>query len=150
MCGGASGPPVYLDALPRSIPACAGEPIGADALKVSLEVYPRVCGGAIDASWLVMAAPGLSPRVRGSLIGQGPQVKLNGSIPACAGEPRSVWATASETAVYPRVCGGAEIIGKEAAANRGLSPRVRGSPQQDLVETQDHRSIPACAGEPAP
>ncbi len=32
----------------RSIPACAGEPAELDALDLGIEVYPRVCGGAVS------------------------------------------------------------------------------------------------------
>ena len=98
-------------------------------------VYPRVCGGAckLDASLRRRALQGLSPRVRGSLqpaisersrpaSGLSPRVRgsrlrsaaatsssIDGSIPACAGEPA------------PRSSFDIGLI------DMGLSPRVRGS-----------------------
>ena len=52
-----------------------------------LLVYPRVCGGTRNA-WLDgLKHSGLSPRVRGNLAGVAQQIAVQGSIPACAGEP---------------------------------------------------------------
>ena len=34
--------------LPRSIPACAGEPLLATPAAVEMGVYPRVCGGTCE------------------------------------------------------------------------------------------------------
>ena len=51
-----------------SIPACAGEPVAAGAVRRLEGVYPRVCGGTAwtfaMSAWLI----GLSPRVRGNLL----------------------------------------------------------------------------------
>ena len=52
--------------------------------------------------------------------------------------------------VYPRVCGGTTLSRKAFTTTRGLSPRVRGNPEGILVAGNALRSIPACAGEPAP
>ena len=50
--------------------------------------------------------------------------------------------------VYPRACGGATVADSEDAAEKGLSPRMRGSP--GVIEAVGIRngSIPAHAGEP--
>ena len=50
----------------RSIPACAGQPSSAHTFAHDIEVYPRVCGAAVLSEQYSIAAPGLSPRVRGS------------------------------------------------------------------------------------
>ena len=50
--------------------------------------------------------------------------------------------------VYPRVCGGTDLVSRPGDLLQGLSPRVRGNLQ---VRCDDRRwlgSIPACAGEP--
>ena len=49
---------------------------------------------------------GLSPRVRGNLREFQVQEIAKGSIPACAGEPRSPEPDIYRVWVYPRVCGG--------------------------------------------
>ena len=50
----------------RSIPACAGEPSWDGYHDGAAEVYPRVCGGTLNAYAAACAIPGLSPRVRGN------------------------------------------------------------------------------------
>ena len=173
-----------------SIPACAGEPSDARKVGKSLQVYPRVCGGAVEKNIIVPPELGLSPRVRGSRLARIRAAINGGSIPACAGEPsairtswrtipvyprvcggaslpcvkdtrclRSIPACAGEPVpdihrdvglgVYPRVCGGAAQLRTRPPNASGLSPRVRGSLFAAGAPRSPHRSIPACAGEPA-
>ena len=70
-----------------SIPACAGEPGPAWAYRGETGVYPRVCGGTKSAIANYWSSLGLSPRVRGNLLGPEAAQGSEGSIPACAGEP---------------------------------------------------------------
>ena len=76
--------------------------------------------------------------------------KLGRSIPACAGEPPSRHRVPVDRRVYPRVCGGTRPGGEFGSAVQGLSPRVRGNQGRRLDVEEQHRSIPACAGEPFP
>ena len=98
--------PVKLD---RSIPACAGEPPFGIHGGIARPVYPRVCGGTqcdrIGQTW----GSGLSPRVRGNLETTGVVLPLDGSIPACAGEPTFREIADVIERVYPRVCGGTPL-----------------------------------------
>ena len=71
----------------RSIPACAGEPAFDRGTGPSEKVYPRVCGGTDAESLLLKNEEGLSPRVRGNRIDLRIAAAVDGSIPACAGEP---------------------------------------------------------------
>ena len=73
-----------------------------------------------------------------------------GSIPACAGEPRHHWCESWRQTVYPRVCGGAMKCLTYLKGRGGLSPRVRGSRAGESEGVNGCRSIPACAGEPCP
>ncbi len=112
------GSPLSLstgDAVSRSIPACAGEPLRQPVGRQRDQVYPRVCGGARRCYGDYCRPDGLSPRVRGSL---------------------KLLVGAQEYQVYPRVCGGASrewycVCGgascSMAGVSGGLSPRVRGS-----------------------
>ena len=72
-----------------------------------------------------------------------------GSIPACAGEPKVAYASQPVYKVYPRVCGGTTCSQRLSQGMGGLSPRVRGNQchGQPLMELTG--SIPACAGEPS-
>ena len=112
----------------RSIPACAGEPPPRGIPGPWQRVYPRVCGGASAAGPASTLVEGLSPRVRGSPSYQPQLHHRNGSIPACAGEPRIAGLPTAAGRVYPRVCGGAHATKR--------------------LDSQCLRSIPACAGEP--
>ena len=114
---------------PRSIPACAGEPIRPSPGATRSPVYPRVCGGTSISSGGCLVWSGLSPRVRGNQRELAVHRGRQGSIPACAGEPRRPAPADQLSRVYPRVCGGT----------------IRVHPIANL----DRRSIPACAGEPS-
>ena len=70
-----------------TIPACAGEPWNTMGTRRALRDYPRVCGGTNSVSMTKVAAKGLSPRVRGNPEILVDSVKIEGTIPACAGEP---------------------------------------------------------------
>ena len=131
-----------------SIPACAGEPSARPARRGSTGVYPRVCGGTNRARVSACATSGLSPRVRGNPPGRAGERRLLGSIPACAGEPRSARRRPGGSWVYPRVCGGTSTSAAKGLAEPGLSPRVRGNRKKVLTWCNAPGSIPACAGEP--
>ena len=70
-----------------SIPACAGEPEPRTRYAIRTAVYPRVCGGTTSVPAHPSTAKGLSPRVRGNPRRLHAAHVLDGSIPACAGEP---------------------------------------------------------------
>ncbi len=83
--------PDILTATRGSIPACAGEPAMQEYDVDRKLVYPRVCGGTNIDSEVGIPAQGLSPRVRGNRQALAlPPTRLR-SIPACAGEPGSVY-----------------------------------------------------------
>ena len=66
----------------------------------------------------------------------------------CGGTPaRQLGGDYSE--VYPRVCGGTTCCYHITWRRKGLSPRVRGNQPPGVLPPAYHRSIPACAGEPA-
>ena len=133
---------------PRSIPACAGEPV-IDLVKGKRGgVYPRVCGGTCWRESWTARGEGLSPRVRGNLLAGELDGAGGGSIPACAGEPGRQRAYGKSRKVYPRVCGGTVGGRRNTRGAGGLSPRVRGNPTARESPAPGAGSIPACAGEP--
>ena len=131
-----------------SIPACAGEPRLPLSPGRGGRVYPRVCRGASPSRTIRAFVRGLSPRVQGSRVRVRRGVMGGGSIPACAGEPRSPRWTRGAIKVYPRVCRGAASSRRCAGAGPGLSPRVQGSLAREVRGFNADGSIPACAGEP--
>ncbi len=91
---------------------------------------------------------GLSPRLRGNLVGGDVAQLLRGSIPAPAGEPSSARRRCSMVAVYPRACGGTTCLTLAPWPGFGLSPRLRGNLLMPPASITAVRSIPAPAGEP--
>ena len=77
-------------AVPRSIPACAGEPVDTSGSVRTYTVYPRVCGGTTTMPVGAEVLSYLSPRVRGNHVLPDAGLKRYRSIPACAGEPTDV------------------------------------------------------------
>ncbi len=132
-----------------SIPACAGE---TDVHRRSLNrrwVYPRLCGGNGIAERQRMQAMGLSPLVRGKPLQQAKFAGARGSIPACAGETCRNQKVPHRIGVYPRLCGGNNVILQLPVIVQGLSPLVRGKRRRFVIDDGGPGSIPACAGETA-
>ena len=134
--------------IPRSIPACAGEPMRFRRTGTIAEVYPRVCGGTTLRHSQGGLVCGLSPRVRGNPVIAAMSAHVHRSIPACAGEPYALPIESTRNRVYPRVCGGTWPSQQPPLRLRGLSPRVRGNPMPRRKSYASGGSIPACAGEP--
>ena len=135
--------------LPRSIPACAGEPVVLQQPPRPGPVYPRVCGGTRDCEKATVGLAGLSPRVRGNRRDDVHGTAQRWSIPACAGEPGTSANAVPSVPVYPRVCGGTGPTRPGMRRDGGLSPRVRGNRWRPGAAQNARGSIPACAGEPA-
>ena len=107
----ARGSPTHFPSRPEpsgSIPAGAGEPRGGKASLDPVKVYPRGRGGAFIDFIGIERPQGLSPRARGSPRQKDGVLQVPGSIPAGAGEPRSLNNRNKKVRVYPRGRGGAE------------------------------------------
>ena len=111
-------------------------------------VYPRLCGGTWAKVSAMPMTTGLSPPVRGNPAAVESGGLADRSIPACAGEPRTLESIESYWAVYPRLCGGTALTTRSCGSVCGLSPPVRGNHQPVKANPEYRRSIPACAGEP--
>ena len=131
-----------------TIPACAGEPLYRQYGLGHPRDYPRVCGGTSIRPSMDSRVLGLSPRVRGNRRASSPECVLHGTIPACAGEPRTGKGQKPDDWDYPRVCGGTEDLADKAFDRAGLSPRVRGNLSRGRSAAGRGGTIPACAGEP--
>jgi len=131
-----------------SIPACAGEPPFGYFKAEPFGVYPRLRGGTHSWPHCGHWRTGLSPLARGNHLCGRFCGSVTGSIPACAGEPRTVHEDLRLAGVYPRLRGGTGIEAASVAWHPGLSPLARGNPQRILLPVVAVGSIPACAGEP--
>ena len=132
----------------RSIPAGAGKPQGRSVALPREGVHPRGCGEAVCEQFGQVVRWGPSPRVRGSRRGPHEQRHRDGSIPAGAGKPSAAPPRHRPSGVHPRGCGEADACSLRTDLTSGPSPRVRGSPQHELLPARCRGSIPAGAGKP--
>ena len=133
----------------RSIPAWAGETGPPRSGQSPPSVYPRVGGGNPLAAAIPPGLKGLSPRGRGKRRFLLPAQGEERSIPAWAGETRSLTAFSMAATVYPRVGGGNPGCPSCGAPSEGLSPRGRGKQAENQSMLPIRGSIPAWAGETA-
>ena len=131
-----------------TIPACAGEPFCHGSSSLLYGDDPRVRGGTRFGGHTSSGARGRSPRARGNRTRSGVALDRWGTIPACAGEPRSPWRSPCESRDDPRVRGGTMRTGTAKSAISGRSPRARGNLPLEREEVRGIGTIPACAGEP--
>ena len=118
-------------------------------LGAAYRVYPRPRGGTRTASGDFSAIFGLSPPTRGNLACERPDVIMNRSIPAHAGEPARRRPLIAAVRVYPRPRGGTGTRRRRGRRPAGLSPPTRGNPAGGVAVRRYGGSIPAHAGEPA-
>ena len=133
---------------PRSIPACAGNPSPLCPRSSGPRVHPRVCGESAGGPMSLGKALGPSPRVRGIRDRFEDQPRVEGSIPACAGNPKLTSWHGLLSRVHPRVCGESLDLHLVVEVVDGPSPRVRGIPRRVVRSNPLSGSIPACAGNP--
>ena len=131
-----------------SIPACAGKPPEEEGNRHGNGVHPRVCGETLRKADSRQQGDGPSPRVRGNRVDLLLGLRVEGSIPACAGKPGRSWRPSPGPRVHPRVCGETRCRRSREADRRGPSPRVRGNRPTQPAARHREGSIPACAGKP--
>ena len=130
----------------RFIPACAGNALKPPTLLDVRTVHPRVCGERTRNHGPICLQYGSSPRVRGTLRKQRHYSRNSRFIPACAGNAFHQHIKRKQSPVHPRVCGERQIPHRLASCHNGSSPRVRGTPIATIRTINNHRFIPACAG----
>ena len=107
-----------------------------------------MCGATRQVVVLTCRLCGLSPRVRGNRLPCLAIPRRIGPIPACAGQPGSGRRRKRTAWAYPRVCGATMPVIASVIWGAGLSPRVRGNPQEGCFAGLPCGPIPACAGQP--
>ena len=91
--------------LKGSIPACTGNPVHPKLSDFSFWVYPRMYGESVVIYAKDGQDLGLSPHVRGIQGDMVDNLKEEGSIPACTGNPRMPAISSHVKGVYPRMYG---------------------------------------------
>ena len=130
----------------RFIPACAGNRRPSSPVPSAHPVNPRVCGEQGCGLGLGLARFGSSPRVRGTAQRMAEQAVGPRFIPACAGNRKRTDRPDASAAVHPRVCGEQGCRCSYWCNGSGSSPRVRGTGYSQRRLQDNHRFIPACAG----
>ena len=143
---GTSYRPRNDSAIPRFIPACAGNIQCNGRVPIATAVHPRVCGEHFLTGTPTSAGNGSSPRVRGTFAPGVLRQYRRRFIPACAGNIYVLWATRNRRSVHPRVCGEHIWCCACRVPTHGSSPRVRGTFANGNLGKRLLRFIPACAG----
>ena len=130
----------------RFIPAHAGNRAMPVAFAVTRPVHPRACGEQSRHGIGGLAEGGSSPRMRGTdltlwLIGM-----CRRFIPAHAGNRGQDQQPGRTQAVHPRACGEQAARIGFRGADRGSSPRMRGTAVLGRRDNRNCRFIPAHAG----
>ena len=130
----------------RFIPAGAGNTRFRLNRKISTPVYPRWRGEHNTDPLYGFCEHGLSPLARGTLGNHLPDLRAVRFIPAGAGNTPRQKCLFPRRSVYPRWRG--EHHGPDGSNNftAGLSPLARGTPKRKCQYCQNHRFIPAGAG----
>ena len=135
-----------VGALPRFIPAGAGNSERPCAQRATISVHPRGCGEQYHFLHHGMKSTGSSPRVRGTATAIAGAVGTARFIPAGAGNSFRVRDVSLAIAVHPRGCGEQFRAQGSLSAFPGSSPRVRGTAYTGSVNDEPRRFIPAGAG----
>ncbi len=138
--------PGQRDEIGRFIPASAGNTAASKTGRPSLAVHPRVCGEHRTASKAASIAAGSSPRLRGTRFFGRLMDHERRFIPASAGNTPSRDGRPSQWTVHPRVCGEHVWRASGPFSPDGSSPRLRGTPANDVTSSTGYRFIPASAG----
>ncbi len=143
---GADQLPVPLVGLLGTIPACAGSRSAAGTACRTPGDHPRVRGEQRTPPSTCTTPAGPSPRARGAGVPPRPDIRLGGTIPACAGSRMTTVSATTRSWDHPRVRG--EQIGSACGLpdSRGPSPRARGAATGASLIVDVNGTIPACAG----
>ena len=104
-------------------------------------------GGNLVNTVSPAARQGLSPHTRGKLSHPPMPNRVNGSIPAYAGETSQSGNRRCYARVYPRIRGGNLLNDLVSGFSGGLSPHTRGKQNLRMYVLEEVGSIPAYAGE---
>ncbi len=115
--------------LRRFIPAGAGNTGSTRPRRAAAPVYPRWRGEHLPAIYLPVAAFGLSPLARGTLLPIASRARIARFIPAGAGNTMQYTPPQSFCTVYPRWRGEHYHGSSPSRPGNGLSPLARGTRQ---------------------
>ena len=135
-------------ARPGPIPARAGQPMALRPSPCSARAYPRSRGATALHCASTPATGGLSPLARGNHLALAVISRLQGPIPARAGQPDQPATLANSSRAYPRSRGATFESVKSGGKSEGLSPLARGNRGRAFDLERAVGPIPARAGQP--
>ena len=135
---------------PGPIPAHAGQPRWPTPACSPSWAYPRSRGATQKAFAAAEPALGLSPLTRGNLGLVAIELRIDGPIPAHAGQPTVAHVELGGEGAYPRSRGATCWSGAATGPPMGLSPLTRGNRVFRHAEVARPGPIPAHAGQPRP
>ncbi len=130
----------------RFIPAHAGNSRACAPCGSTAPVHPRACGEQVGTMERQSAAPGSSPRMRGTVMWLLPGCPASRFIPAHAGNSGLSGGRPAAQPVHPRACGEQCRPPTIPIAQTGSSPRMRGTVLGRCEASFAIRFIPAHAG----
>ena len=130
----------------RIIPAHAGNSPETRPTTTAQSDHPRACGELGDAIGTVSAGDGSSPRMRGTRLSTSNGGTWTRIIPAHAGNSTTPAPEPRGRPDHPRACGELRDARLLNRPNSGSSPRMRGTPETDVLARILGRIIPAHAG----
>ena len=128
------------------IPAYAGNTTRRTGRCREPRDHPRVCGEHGHVFGVQHAGSGSSPRMRGTHVHDDCPVREAGIIPAYAGNTDILPLSARGYRDHPRVCGEHVVLRRVQCAEKGSSPRMRGTPRWWAMPAKCPGIIPAYAG----
>ena len=131
----------------RIIPARAGQTGSSRPPWSAPSDHPRACGANKGSQDGFAQLFGSSPRVRGKRTAKTGQHATKRIIPARAGQTRYFQQRRFRRPDHPRACGANAAVIVSIRVTAGSSPRVRGKPRIRGHRQQNHRIIPARAGQ---
>ena len=136
-----------LMAVPRIIPARAGQTRCLVSERQVSPDHPRACGANLYMKMWARGSDGSSPRVRGKLVRVLGRVALGRIIPARAGQTNESPIPTAASPDHPRACGANELKQSKTGQKYGSSPRVRGKRDRRSCRPLAAWIIPARAGQ---
>ena len=128
------------------IPALAGNTVRRSRIRIHVVDHPRACGEHSNALPISVAAPGSSPRLRGTHAGLRHPFHQRAIIPALAGNTLVVLFERALDLDHPRACGEHTAAGGALLWRQRSSPRLRGTHSMSSCTESSCLIIPALAG----
>ena len=143
---GTPNAPAWTGARGGIIPAHAGNTVNCRPPEPMDRDHPRACGEHVVERRSRRGFKGSSPRMRGTPTMTANITHPYGIIPAHAGNTSSTWLRAQTRRDHPRACGEHDYRRNIPVAERGSSPRMRGTLFEGFDSFRQTGIIPAHAG----